>query len=783
MSHFIKLEDSPMFRKQLNFLGMTTDELKERCQRLSKGCKKYVDSLGEACDADIAFADSLEEFGGGRDDPVSVAIGGPVLSKFITTFRELGTYKELLRSQVEHMLTERLTQFMSDDLNGVKDSRRRFDKATHVYDQAREKFMSLKKGAREDVVAELEEDLQNSKSSFERSRFNLVNALTNIESKKKYEFLESFSAIMDAHMRYYKQGYELLSQIEPFVHQLLTYAQQSKEVANVEQDKLAKRIQEYRTQVELESLRASSCVVTSTRDHGLNMSRTNSYKNIEALMVSASKGEVQTIKQGYLLKRSSSLRGDWKRRFFVLDSQGTLFYYRNKATKPAGLHSHHATGTSEHVSGVLSRFRGRHRRASSLGEENLGCHTVNLRMSTIKIDAEHTDLRLCFRIISPIKTYTLQAENEADRLDWVDKIRGVIASLLNSPYLEEDLSFARNSDGISHQTSIDGHLSPEDEMKFKGQESVSKILRGVPGNDICAECGASEPDWASLNLGILLCIECSGLHRNLGVHISKVRSLTLDVKVWEPPILDLFRNLGNNYCNSLWEGLLQNQRTDAADSNLAITKPVPKDPISHKERYIHSKYADKLLVIKETNSSDSPSCATRIWEAVKTDNIQAVYHLIVTSDSNIINTIYDEVDGSDFFHSLDTPDSQDGSRSSAERKMYDPTTCARIKDSSGDPGSCLQGCSLLHLACHVGDIVMLELLLQFGIKIDTRDFHGRTPLHHCISKRNNLFAKYLLRRGARSSVKDGGGLTVLERAMEMGAITDEQLFILLTKSD
>ena len=47
---------------------------------------------------------------------------------------------------------------------------------------------------------------------------------------------------------------------------------------------------------------------------------------------------------------------------------------------------------------------------------------------------------------------------------------------------------------------------------------MSGFLREIPGNDICAECGAPEPDWESLDLGILMCIECSGVHRNLGVH-------------------------------------------------------------------------------------------------------------------------------------------------------------------------------------------------------------------------------------------------------------------------
>lgn len=89
---------------------------------------------------------------------------------------------------------------------------------------------------------------------------------------------------------------------------------------------------------------------------------------------------------------------------------------------------------------------------------------------------------------------------------------------------------ASDRSGLNNADHRQLRSSQQQRSSLRSEKTID-TLRRVCGNDKCADCGAPEPDWASLNLGVLVCIECSGVHRNLGVHISKVNSTILSFMV------------------------------------------------------------------------------------------------------------------------------------------------------------------------------------------------------------------------------------------------------------
>ena len=79
---------------------------------------------------------------------------------------------------------------------------------------------------------------------------------------------------------------------------------------------------------------------------------------------------------------------------------------------------------------------------------------------------------------------------------------------------------------------------------------INKLLK-KPENKLCADCKRTSPSWASINLGVFVCINCSGCHREIGVHVTKIKSVNLDV--WAEDTLKYFQKINNEIANEYWE--------------------------------------------------------------------------------------------------------------------------------------------------------------------------------------------------------------------------------------
>ncbi|KAI8924980.1 hypothetical protein BC831DRAFT_463107 [Entophlyctis helioformis] len=209
----------------------------------------------------------------------------------------------------------------------------------------------------------------------------------------------------------------------------------------------------------------------------------------------------------------------------------------------------------------------------------LGDHTnvtsVNLRCCTVR-EARNVDRRFCFEVVSAQGGRRIyQATDEDDLKAWITVVQNAIEAMLNGMQSGHDLTDggslvrAGTPETAGDRNSITG--SPD-----QGGGSILAMLWAAdPGNKVCADCGTKSPDWISINLGCLVCKECSGMHRGLGTHITKIRSATLDTVSWTPETLGILQALGNTASNAVWErrGPKTKPRpTDRTDVKMAFVK-------------------------------------------------------------------------------------------------------------------------------------------------------------------------------------------------------------------
>ncbi|XP_074499367.1 arf-GAP with coiled-coil, ANK repeat and PH domain-containing protein 3-like isoform X2 [Sebastes fasciatus] len=251
------------------------------------------------------------------------------------------------------------------------------------------------------------------------------------------------------------------------------------------------------------------------------------------------------VMEGYLFKRASNAFKTWNRRWFSI--QNSQLVYQKKL------------------------------------KDSLTVVVEDLRLCSVK-PCEDIERRFCFEVVSPSKSCMLQAESEKLRQAWIQAVQASIASAYRE---SPDTYYIEHLDRTASPStsSIDSASEPR-ERSVRG-ETILQRIQCLPGNEQCCDCGQADPRWASINLGILLCIECSGIHRSLGVHCSKVRSLTLDS--WEPELLKLMCELGNSVINHIYEGSYQEQ---------GLKKPLPSSSRQEKEAWIKSKYVEKKFLKK-----------------------------------------------------------------------------------------------------------------------------------------------------------------------------------------
>ncbi|XP_078542875.1 arf-GAP with SH3 domain, ANK repeat and PH domain-containing protein 1 isoform X1 [Lissotriton helveticus] len=367
--------------------------------------------------------------------------------------------------------------------------------------------------------------------------------------------------------------------------------------------------------------------------------------------------EYGSEKKGFLLKKSDGLRKVWQRRKCTVKNGILTISHATSNRQPAKL---------------------------------------NLLTCQVKPNAEE---KKCFDLISHNRTYHFQAEDEQDYIAW-------ISVLTNSK--EEALNMAFRGDQSTGESSL------EDLTK-----AIIDDIQRLPGNDVCCDCGSLDPTWLSTNLGILTCIECSGIHREMGVHISRIQSLELD-KLGTSELL-LAKNVGNNSFNEIME----------AELPTPSPKPNPASDMTARKEYITAKYVDRRFAKRKFEPSATK--LNELFEAVKSRDLLALIQ------------VYAE--GAELMEPLLEP--------------------------GQEPGE-----TALHFAIRTADqtsLHMVDFLVQNCGNLDKQTERGNTALHYCSRYNKSECLKLVLRGKPTIDIVNQLGDTALDLAKKMKSTQCEDL--------
>jgi Arf-GAP/SH3 domain/ANK repeat/PH domain-containing protein len=288
---------------------------------------------------------------------------------------------------------------------------------------------------------------------------------------------------------------------------------------------------------------------------------------------------------------------------------------------------------------------------------------IDLRMASVR-EARNAERRFCFEIITPQFKRVYQATSEEDLNNWISAINNALQSAVERRGMMDIPAPAPQSTSHSIRRDIGSILTGKSSSMNHGthhssnsiaansvfrrttvgarpgyarigsngfDEHPDKLLQVLreadQGNCWCADCGSGiKTEWVSINLAIILCIECSGIHRSLGTHISKVRSLTLDINSFTTDMVELLLLVGNRISNMVWEAKLD-----------PSAKPSPQATREQRLKFINAKYVERAYVepILPSVSRYATADETLLAGIKKNDIQQVIYALALKANPNL----------------------------------------------------------------------------------------------------------------------------------------------------